>query len=297
MNADFKDPKLQSKDRKILSDSKPKHEDPKNDLRQKAEERLKNVAALTPERLRNLSSEEIFDLLHELRVYQIELEMQNEELRDIQVSLELSRERYFDLYDVAPVGYCSVSESGLILECNLTLAGYLGVSRTKLVNKPFSRFICRDDQDQYYFLRKQFFAGIEQQNCELRLIKSDHSLMWVQLSGTTALNSEGKPYCRFALSDITARKEEEAKQIALFNEVSELKLSLDQHALSKVIEPVSGSRSGAAVSVWDIVTIDKTITLDDAMYSLFGLNALDPSVSATANRRVIHPADQRKTLN
>ncbi len=107
------------------------------DLRQQAEARLQRQSA----DLDITAPEEAGRLLQELRVHQIELEMQNEELHRTQVELESSRERYFDLYDLAPVGYVTLSEQGLILEANLTAATLLGVARGALVKRPLPRFI------------------------------------------------------------------------------------------------------------------------------------------------------------
>ncbi len=73
------------------------------------------------------------DLVHELRVHQVELEMQNEELRRAQAEIEESRARYADLYDFAPVGYLTLDERGLVMEANLTLAKQLGIERTHLI--------------------------------------------------------------------------------------------------------------------------------------------------------------------
>src|ERR1700682_3584242 len=103
-----------------------------DDLRRRAEDRARETAAEMPERLRTLTSEESLTLLHDLRVHQIELEMQNEELRRTQEALEASRARYFDLYDLAPVGYFTISNKGLILEANFTAATLFGVARGAL---------------------------------------------------------------------------------------------------------------------------------------------------------------------
>ncbi len=172
-------------------------------LRRRAEEQarageLPSQPAQTPEEIRRL--------LHDLRVHQIELEMQNEELRRAQAEIEAGRARYFDLFDLAPVGYCTLSEQGLVLEANLTAAAMLGTDRGALVKQPISRFILREDQDIYYLHRKQLFEAGEPRECELRLVKPDGTVFWAHLASTTAQTEDGAPLCRVTISDITERK-------------------------------------------------------------------------------------------
>ncbi|MDO8250739.1 MAG: EAL domain-containing protein [Rhodoferax sp.] len=153
-------------------------------------------------------------MLHALRVHQIELEMQNEELRRVQVELDAARARYFDLYDLAPVGYCSVSETGLILHANLTAAALLGLARSELVKRPISRFIVKADQDIYYLLRRQLLESGEPQSCELRMMAHDGTPFWAHLAATAAQSSADAPVLRVVLSDISARKRAEQQLIA-----------------------------------------------------------------------------------
>src|SRR3990172_4427764 len=116
-------------------------------LRRQAEGIAGGKAFRIPENMESLSIEVARRTLHELRVHQSELEMQNEELRRAQAELDAVRARYFDLYDLAPVGYCTLAETGLILEANLTVANVLGIARGGLVRQPLSRFIRDEDQD------------------------------------------------------------------------------------------------------------------------------------------------------
>lgn len=162
-----------------------------------------------------LSQPGIRELVHELQIHQIELEMQNEELRRVQEELDESRARYFDLFDLAPVGYCTISEKGLILEANLTAAFMLGVERSALVKQPVSRFIVRENQDTYYLLRKRLFETGKPQTCELQMLKKDGAPFWVYLDATTVQDADGEPVCRTTLSDISLRKQEEAELIRL----------------------------------------------------------------------------------
>ncbi len=181
-----------------------------DDLRARADEMVQDRTVRTPEELAALSPEEIRQILHELRVHQIELELQNEELRAAQEQLDASRARYFDLYDLAPVGYCTVSASGLILEANLTAATMLGVARVELVRQPLSRFVLKEDQDSYYLHRERLFESGEPQDCELRMVKPDGAALWVHMAATAAQDDDGAPICLVVVSDISARKEVEA---------------------------------------------------------------------------------------
>jgi PAS domain S-box-containing protein len=162
-----------------------------------------------PENLEVLSPEAARRALHELRVHQIELEMQNEELRRAEEELEISRARYFDLYDLAPVGYITLSEQGLILEANLTAAKLLGVARGALAKQPFSRFVLPEDQDIYYLRRKALLETGAPQAWELRVLKKGAAPFWVRMEATTAQDTDGASVCRAAMSDITESKRAE----------------------------------------------------------------------------------------
>jgi len=139
-------------------------------LRHRAETVLDGPGHTPPQGLDDHSPAALRQALHELQVHQIELELQNDELRRMQVELDAERARYFDLYDLAPVGYCTVSEQGLILEANFTAATLLALARSELVRQPVSRFIHREDQDTYYLCRKHLLESGDAQSCELRML-------------------------------------------------------------------------------------------------------------------------------
>lgn len=179
------------------------------DLRQRAEEIVGSHTPLVTDIAQELSLPALQQALHELRVHQVELEMQNDELRRSQAQLETARERYFDLYDLAPVGYCTLGVQGLILQANLTATNLLNVRRVELLNKPISRFILRQDQDIFYHLRKLLVATGEPQSCQLRMLRADSEPFWVQLQATSAQDDQGAAVLRITLSDCDAHKKAE----------------------------------------------------------------------------------------
>ena len=182
-------------------------------LRQRAEEIIRQQAAQSPVP-ETISSEEMRRILHELSVHQIELEMQNEELRQSKAEVRASQVRYFELYDLAPVGYFTISEQGQILEANLAAAAQLGMARNAQARQPFSRFILKADHDIYYRHRQQLLENGEPQACELRMLKKDGTAFWGHLAISAAQDTYGNPEFRIVLSDITERKfQEEAGEL------------------------------------------------------------------------------------
>ena len=175
-------------------------------LREHAEVVSRSQSALPTEPLAALSPEATQDLLHELQVHRIELEMQNDELRRAQVELDASRARYFNLFDLAPVGYCSLSEQGLILQANLAAATLLGATRGTLVKQPISRFIFKADQDTWYRHRKLLAQTGQTQSLELRLLRQDGSQVWVQVAASAANAAEEPTAMLVVLSDVSDRK-------------------------------------------------------------------------------------------
>ena len=175
-------------------------------LRQRAEDIYRGQNASLQKDDFPLGVDAMQTAMHELRVHQIELEMQNEELRRAQLELDASRERYFDLYDLAPVAYCTVDEHGLILEANIAAATLLGVARSGLVGQRISRFIVKAYQDTYYLYNKRMFTSAEPQAFELQMSKGDYSNFWVSMSATFAHDSNGAPMQRMVLNDVTDAK-------------------------------------------------------------------------------------------
>ena len=137
------------------------------ELRREAEERLDKLSA--EDAPAAPVPEEIAAAVHELRVHQIELEMQNEELRRAQLETEEQRAKYHELFDLAPVGYLTLSEKDVVDEANFTAAHLLGVERRELVGRPFSPFVLAADQEVYYLHRRLLEKTGERQSCELRL--------------------------------------------------------------------------------------------------------------------------------
>jgi diguanylate cyclase (GGDEF)-like protein/PAS domain S-box-containing protein len=169
-------------------------------MRKDAEEKLarRTPAKAAPDRSAG-------ELLHELQVHMIELEMQNEALRQSRMELEKSRDRYVDFYDFAPVGYLSLSNQDMIDEINLTGAALLGVERNQLFQRSFASFVAAEDRDRWYRHFLKVLASDDMLTCELELLRGDGSRRYVRLDCLRISRAGKTPVVRIVLADITER--------------------------------------------------------------------------------------------
>lgn len=150
-------------------------------------------------------------LVHELRVHQIELEMQNETLRLAQLALEESRDRYVDLYEFAPIGYLTLTAEGMIAEINLTAVTLLGATRDQLLNKSLRSLMLEEDRDRWI----RHFLRVKKQGrkigVELQLRRGDGSTFYALLDCMVSAFGMAGKRVRVAMTDITQRKLAEAE--------------------------------------------------------------------------------------
>ena len=155
----------------------------------------------------------LHELLHELKVHQIELEMQNEELRKSHIELEASRDRYVDLFEFAPICYLTLTREALVSEINLTGCIMLGVERHQLINRRFSKFVAPQDRDRWHrlFMNLMERADFEKQSFDFAMQRTDESIFYAHFDCLRREIADAQPVLRIALTDISELKIAEAK--------------------------------------------------------------------------------------
>jgi PAS domain S-box-containing protein len=143
-----------------------------------------------------------------LRVHQIELQAQNEELSRIKDDLQSAKDKYLDLYDFAPIGYFTLDESGIIKRVNLRGSKMLGLEREKVIQRKFQLFICPEDREMFDGCLKKIFSSGEEQKGEFRLLRQDGSDFFGQLECVMASEKTAN-VCRILVQDITKRRKAE----------------------------------------------------------------------------------------
>lgn len=183
-------------------------------LRRRAEDALQKLQRDGSD-FSDLSPQDVKDLVHDLEVHRIELEMQNENLRQAQQQVEITRDRYIDLYDFSPVGYLTLNDRGLILEANLAVAQLLGTNRSTMIQKRFSGFLSKEATDVFYLFLSDLFESRKRSTCDLQVVPEVGTSLHVQLDGMAVQDGTGEAVqARLAITDVTQRvmSEQELRQ-------------------------------------------------------------------------------------
>jgi PAS domain S-box-containing protein len=200
------------------------------ELRWQAEERMcAKGEGLHPPR----SDGEMLGLLRELEVHQVELEMQNAELRKARDEMESALERYTDLYDFAPVGYFTLYRDGAISAANLTGAGMLGIERSLLPGRHFGFFLTEYHRAAFALFLGKVFENRRREQCEVTLTRKGHHQLFVQVE---ALACKSGQECRAAVIDITGRRRAENALTEKQQELEELNSTLEARIAQAVDE-------------------------------------------------------------
>jgi len=198
------------------------------DLRWHAEERLYvKTADLQPPR----TDGEMRRLLHELEVHQVELEMQNAELRHARDEMESALERYTDLYDFAPVGYFTLYRDGAICAVNLSGAGLLGIERSRLLGRRFGHFLSEDNRAAFTLFLSKVFESRCKEECEVALKREGDHQLFIQIEALACKSGEE---CRVAVIDITERRRAENALTEKQQELEEINSNLETHIVKAV---------------------------------------------------------------
>ena len=181
----------------------------KGNLRSKAEAKLGRKSVLPT----NLSIEETRSLLHELEVHQVELEMQNQELRESQHRLEEVRDQYTDLFDFAPVGYLILDKKGVIVNINLTACNLMGHERSYIKGKPLSTYMSKGESIKLFLNLREAFSSGNFPTLEIQIKGKDKDPFIGMIQGAVYADEDGgRSVCRISLQDVTGLKQAKALQ-------------------------------------------------------------------------------------
>lgn len=233
-------------------------------LRARAEERLKSFHS----DIDDMSKTDVCKLLHELQVYQVELELQNEELRKSHVALEESRTKYVNLYDFAPLGYLTLNEAGVITEANLTAMTMLGVERSRLINRPFITFVIEEERAGFYKHFRKQFKDKSDDRYEIR-IKGKATEYYVQIDSILFRDERGNTTCRVSMTNITDRK-------------------LTEKALTKLRE----AQHIASLGSWNWDIVHNEFECSEDIYQIFGVEPAEFKPTYETFLEFTHPEER-----
>ncbi|MCF7971926.1 MAG: PAS domain S-box protein [Methylococcaceae bacterium] len=283
----------------------------RDELREKAEANL----SITQTEALNFSADAVQKLVHEFQVYQIELEMQNEQLRAAQLQLQVSRDRYQTLYDCAPIGFLTLNKEGNITDANLAACALLTYSKSELYGKKYLKYVYSEDQDRFYLFFQQLLKFTGKKTIEIRVKRDDESFISVLCQGYYYYEGHAQRDNNeffLTLQDVTEQKRAEQKiqqlneqlthevseqNIQLFRKNKQLLDNIKEINLSKaeLLEREAKLNSVFSAAVEGIITIDEAgiiQSVNSAVINIFGYS-LDELIGHNVNKLMPTPYKER----
>jgi len=217
------------------------------------------------------------NILYELQVHQIELEMQNEQLRQAHVALEESCDRYVDLFEFAPIGYLTLTDEGLIAEVNFIGAELLGAARKKLLLRPFSKYIAPEFSDQFHLRLLRLMQNEGRQSYDMQIQRDDDTKSYVHVDVLHVKANDGTVTFRITLTDITKRKGIE-------------------EALKESEQRLNFAFKGSGDGMWDWDVNTGQVHYSTQWKSMLGLSDKEFKSEFKAWENRVHPDDLKQSL-
>lgn len=231
-----------------------------------------NDSALSLER--QISDHELEVLLEELQIFQLELEMQNDELSNSYHMLELERTKFVDFFNLAPVGYFILDHIGLVEEANQTGADMLAMQKSRIIGKKFQNFIAEQDWQNFYGFLHQMNSAKNKLSCEIMLNMSNNHQYDVRMEGIAITNG------------ITKNN----KYYVTIIDISESKHA--QQQLLKTTQRLEMTLNASGTGTWTMELGNNKLFLDKFSYSVLGIMEWEFDGTIKGLLLMIHPEDK-----
>ncbi|RYE27103.1 MAG: PAS domain S-box protein, partial [Sphingobacteriaceae bacterium] len=238
-------------------------------LRQKAEE----IISDDKNSINQVSSAELKRIMHELRLYHLELEMQNEELQRVNNHTELQKIEFANLFELAPIGYIVIDKTAVVKDANFAALQLLGVTKSYLQHMPFLLHVVKEDVNLFYTYYTELLLSSKSLSCSIRLRNASKEILVVKVSGIALKHEADNTFCYLTLTDITEKQQAEQKL---------------KEAKTRLEVALSASLTG----IWEIDIATKKVYLDDFCMALYGFDTtgFDEQYETLFNR--VHPGDR-----